>query len=111
MVMDVSAPTVEQTCDKLSDGAGASTVGVKQGVDFDDIEGANEPRLVEHLHHQASFREGYAASYRHIDAGDNCRVYEISVQANVQRSVALCHSLKNAPYWCADPLLLDRAHV
>jgi hypothetical protein len=90
---------------------GALAPLVEERIELNDIEGANEPRIVQHLHDEVRLAIGCAARHGRADARRQRRIEEIGIDADMQDAVALGDPVEDAPQQRACSLFVDKPHV
>src|SRR6185437_4996150 len=101
----------EQTADEFNRGVRGAAPLVEERVELHDIDGTDQPAIMQHLHDQVRLAIGRAAWHGGADAGRQSRVEKVDVETDMQHAVARPHPVDHAADQHPDPELVDLPHV
>ena len=101
----------EEAGGEVDEQPGAHAGVVEEGVQFDEVERADDPGIVKRFHHQMGFAIGETAGDGRADAGSDCGVHGVDVEAQMQMAVGGGDLFDQAADRRGGALLVDHPHI
>jgi hypothetical protein len=100
----------EQTADQLDRSPRRPAALVQKWIEFDNIDGSDQPGFVQQLHDQMRFAVSRAARHRRPNSRRDGRIEKIDVETDMQHAVAGAHMFDEPADQHPDTKLVDLAH-
>src|SRR6266700_6280206 len=101
----------KEAADQFDCRARGATALVEEWIELDDVDGANQPAIMQQFHDQMRLPIGRPAGHRGADTWREAGIEKVDIKADMQDAVMRAHLVDDTADQHPDTEFVNRAHV